>query len=207
DQIYDLPADQPIKERIAEIFGKDYRASLITFAEETSYLSVKGVLADPKLTKRSRGEQFLYINGRPFKHRYLVHMVLKIYETWIGENDYPFFALFIEVDPAEVDVNVHPAKEEVKFEDERSLIKLTRSVIKKTLNERFMVPEVPGNDTLAGSTDFKAAFSSDLSFQPKNKPSEGVSRFPSRINFETNSPRGQGDAWAESLYSSENPQG
>src|SRR5699024_5913481 len=145
DTIYNLPKNQPLKERIAEMFGKSYKASLIRFEEETSYLTVRGVLADPKLTKRSRGEQFLFINGRPFQHRWLTHVILKIYDTWTGEKEYPFYAIFLSLDPTQVDVNVHPAKEEVKFEDERSIIKLTKSVVRKALNEQFMVPEVPKN--------------------------------------------------------------
>ena len=198
DDIYDLPSDQPIKERIAQIFGKDYKASLISFSEETSYVNVRGILSDPKLTKRSRGEQFLFVNGRPFQHRYLIHTVLNVYETWIGERDYPFFALFIDVDPTEVDVNVHPAKEEVKFEDERSIIKLTKSVVKKALNERFMVPEVPDDDMVAGKGRLKNDFSSDFSFQTKSRSGKSTN-FPSRINFDSG-PRGGGEQWAKSLY-------
>ncbi len=200
DEIYDLPSEQPIKERAAEIFGKDYRASLIAFQEETSYVSVKGLLADPKLTKRSRGEQFLFINGRPFQHRYLIHTILNVYETWIGERDYPFFALFIETDPTEVDVNVHPAKEEVKFEDERSVIKLTRSVVKRTLNERFSVPEIPGEDTVMGAENIDHNFSSNFPFFNKSKTDAPV-KFPSRINFnESVTRRGEDQSWADSLY-------
>lgn len=199
DDIYDLPPDQPIKERIADIFGKDYKASLIKFSEETSYVNVRGVLSDPKLTKRSRGEQFLFVNGRPFQHRYLIHTVLNVYETWIGENDYPFFALFIQVDPTEVDVNVHPAKEEVKFEDERSIIKLTKSVVKKALNERFMVPEVPDDDSVAAQGRNRGSFSSDFNFT-KQSGSGKSTKLPSRINFKSSS-KPQGDQWAETLYS------
>jgi DNA mismatch repair protein MutL len=201
DDIYDFPADQPIKDRIAAMFGKNYKASLIQFSEETSYVNVGGILCDPKLTKRSRGEQFLFVNGRPFQHRYIIHSVLNIYETWIGERDYPFFALFIEVDPAEVDVNVHPAKEEVKFEDERSIIKLIKSVVKKTLNERFMVPEVPEDDMVAGQGRMKSDFSSDFSFNPSS--GSGSGNIPSRINFDKQ-PRGGGKQWAKSLYDEAN---
>lgn len=201
DDIYELPPEQPIKERIADIFGKDYKASLISFSEETSYMNVRGVLSDPKLTKRSRGEQFLFVNGRPFQHRYLIHTILNVYETWIGDNDYPFFALFIEVDPREVDVNVHPAKEEVKFEDERSIIKLVKSVVKKALNERFMVPEVPDDDMVAGKGRLKKNdFSSDFSFQTPSRSQSGkATNYPSRINFDS-MPKGGSGRFTQSLY-------
>lgn len=188
DTIYDLPAKQPLKERIAEMFGKSYKASLIEFEEETSYLSVRGILADPKLTKRSRGEQFLFVNGRPFQHRYLTHVILNIYDTWTGEKEYPFYAIFLSIDPSQVDVNVHPAKEEVKFEDERGIIKLTKSVVKKALNEQFLVPDVPGRGQQGSRS---GGFSSDFSFsggsQQQTRRKKKPVKFPSRINFDRSS--------------------
>jgi DNA mismatch repair protein MutL len=82
------------------------------------------MLADPKLAKKSRGEQFLFVNGRPFQHRYLSYVILSLFDSWTKKNEYPFYAIFLDMDPAQVDVNVHPAKMEVKFDDERSIIQL-----------------------------------------------------------------------------------
>lgn len=184
DIIYDLPKDQPLKKRIADMFGKSYRASLISFEEETSYLSIRGILADPKLTKRSRGEQFLFVNGRPIQHRYLTHIILNLYDRWTGDREYPFFAIFLSVDPSQIDVNVHPAKEEVKFEDERSILKLTKSVIKKALNEQFLVPEVSNkNSDFSGNSSSHESFSTDINFQAGNADKKPV-KFQSRINTE-----------------------
>jgi DNA mismatch repair protein MutL len=208
DVIYDLPKEQPLKERITDMFGKSYKASLIGFEEETSYLTVKGILADPKLTKRSRGEQFLFVNGRPIQHRYLTHIILNIYDTWTGERDYPFYAIFLEIDPKQVDVNVHPAKEEVKFEDERSVIKLTKSVVKKILNEHFMVPDVSEGEKRPGSSS--GSFSSNFHFGgPSNKGSQKSRpvKFPSRINFDrSKSRKGSGD-FSRQLYNFDEQEG
>lgn len=203
DTIYDLPKEQPMKERIAAMFGKSYKASLIEFEEETSYLAVRGILADPKLTKRSRGEQFLFVNGRPFQHRYLTHVILKIYDRWTGEKEYPFYAIFLNVDPTQVDVNVHPAKEEVKFEDERSVIKLTKSVVKKALNEQFFVPEVPQQEDRSSRANPSSGFSTDFNFggptQQRGRKKKPV-KFPSRINFDRSKPkRGNRDV-SQQLY-------
>ena len=213
DTIYELPADQPIKERVADMFGKSYRASLIEFSEETSYLTVRGLLIDPKLTKRSRGEQFLFVNNRPFQHRYLTHVVLSIYDRWTGENDYPFFAIFIDIDPLQVDVNVHPAKEEVKFEDERSIIKLTKSVVRKALNERFLVPDMDRSEGPGSRRGVDTDFSSDFNFEVKGRSGRnakdeddgegrGPVKFPSRINFDRSGSdaRGEGEEMARRLY-------
>ncbi|HET6528066.1 MAG TPA: DNA mismatch repair endonuclease MutL [Balneolaceae bacterium] len=201
DSIYDLPKDQPLKKRIADMFGKSYRASLIDFEEETSYLTIRGILADPKLTKRSRGEQFLFVNGRPIQHRYLTHIILNIYDAWTGERDYPFYAIFLSVDPAQVDVNVHPAKEEVKFEDERSVIKLTKSVIKKALNEQFLVPEISGEES-AFSRNSSSGFSTDIHFggRKNQSPKGGPVKFPSRINFDRSNSHNGGKDFSRQLY-------
>lgn len=206
DIIYDLPKEQPLKERIADMFGKSYRASLIEFEEETSYLTVRGILADPKLTKRSRGEQFLFVNGRPIQHRWLTHVILSIYDTWTGEKDYPFYAIFLSIDPAQVDVNVHPAKEEVKFEDEQSVIKLTKSVVKKTLNEQFLVPDVSRPESRQSHRSRGGNFSTDFNFgggQSGGGDKKKPVKFPSRINFDrSKSSKGDQDK-SQQLYSFE----
>ena len=197
DRIYLLPI-QTLEERITELFGKQYRASLIPFEEETSMIAIRGILADPKLAKKSRGEQFLFVNGRPFQHRYLTYVILSLFDAWTKQNEYPFYCIFLEIDPGMVDVNVHPAKMEVKFEDDRSVIQLTRSVVKKAINEYFVVPDIDGSRAAADRDDF------DLSFEnfrqqagPQGRSSDPV-HFPSRINR-----RGgflDGDEQAERLY-------
>ena len=207
DAIYDLPPEQPIKDRVAEMFGKGYKASLISFEEETSYVTIRGILSDPKLTKRSRGEQFLFVNDRPFQHRYITHVILSIYDTWLAEKEYPFFAIFIDIDPRQVDVNVHPAKEEVKFDDERSIIKLTKSVVKKALNEQFMVPDVSRSDKQQGGSNFGGGFSDDFNFGSKKRSrSGGPVKFPSRINYDRpDKEKGDGDSFAKQLYQHDVP--
>lgn len=183
DQVYHLPS-QSLEHRIAELFGKSYKASLIPFEEETSYVKIYGMLADPKLAKKSRGEQFLFVNGRPFQHRSMSYVILSLFDTWTKQNEYPFYAVFLDIDPAQVDVNVHPAKWEVKFDDERSIIQLTRSVIKKAINQYFAVPDV---ENVPGvNRDFDLTFD-QISSQPMHhKPGrEGQPpiEMPSRINF------------------------
>ncbi|MCH8567746.1 MAG: DNA mismatch repair endonuclease MutL [Balneolales bacterium] len=138
--IYKLPSGS-LADRITAIFGKPYRASLLPVEESTSVVTLKGYLIDPKLAKKNRGEQFLFVNGRPFMHRHLNYIIQNEYSVWTGKDMYPFYALFFEVDPSRLDVNVHPSKLEVKFDDERSISTFTRSIIKRALNERFQVPD------------------------------------------------------------------
>lgn len=206
DCLYKLPA-QSLEQRITELFGKRYRASLIPFNEETSYVKISGILADPKLAKKSRGEQFLFVNGRPFQHRYLSYVVLSLFDAWTKNNEYPFYAIFLEIDPAMVDVNVHPAKMEVKFEDDRSVVQLTRSVVKKAINEYFVVPDVDRDHSESGGERFDVSFdhfqnrdsqSTPFSSGGFNRESDNNFNFPSRINQRERIP--DGEKSADQLY-------
>jgi DNA mismatch repair protein MutL len=198
DEIYRLPPSGH-EQRVAEIFGKQYRSSLIKFEEDTSYVKIYGWLGDPKITKKSRGEQFIFVNGRPVQHRFLTHIILKIYDNWTGEREYPFYSLFLELDPEKVDVNVHPAKMEVKFDDERSIIQLTKSVVKKALNQYLMVPDVDSS-AQTGRSDFDTSFQNLSGFNKTDQA--GNMQIPSRINFDK---RGfDGDEIGHQLYSNEN---
>ncbi len=163
EAIYRLRA-QDRESRIAELFGKSYRASLIPVGESTSLVRIFGLLSDPKLAKRTRGEQFLFVNNRPFLHRHLSYIIQEIYKDWTQPGQYPFYALFFEVDPEMVDVNVHPSKQEIKFEDERTISTFTRSVVKKALNDHMRVPMWnPGDNTPRRDTrGFESGFSSEF---------------------------------------------
>lgn len=217
DLIYQMPR-QSLQERIAGLFGKRYRASLIPVQEETSYVHIRGFLADPKLTKKSRGEQFFFVNNRPFQHRLLAHIVLEQYSQWMNQGEYPFFALFFDVDPQEVDVNVHPAKSEVKFEDEQSIVRFTKSVVRKGLNQNYGVPSTSDNpdelEITKGerqgasawnlNTAFGGGFHKNRGGDSNSEESEPVS-LPSRINFEKNDDKNSGKfqgghKMAEKLY-------
>ncbi len=181
NMIYRLgPAERV--QRFVDLFGRTYRSNLIEFKEETSYVTIRGYLGDPNISKKSRGAQFIFVNNRPVQHKGLMRVVFSVYDRWLAENEYPFFALFLNLKPDEVDVNVHPAKKEIKFDDERSIIRLTRSVVKKALYQYLKVPGVDsvqdgGLDT--GESD-RAGFSLD-----RFRADKGASlKIPSRINFE-----------------------
>lgn len=213
ETIYNLPP-QSLSDRITQIFGSPYKASLIEFEEETSYLKIRGFASDPKLAKKSRGEQFLFVNGRPFQHRYLTHVLLSLYDAWTRNNEYPFYALFLEIDPAKVDVNVHPSKMEVKFEDERSVIQLARSVVNRALNNHFKVPGIPqDNDPYLSDEPASKGFDSGFSFKvPASRSfqrgagsgSQGGFHLPSRIN--SSGAKKGGDELGRMLYSPESAQ-
>jgi DNA mismatch repair protein MutL len=152
EPVYQLPAVESYVDRAVALFGSSFRASLIPVQEDAGLLRVRGVISDPKLTKKTRGEQFFFVNRRPIQHKILMYHVLKVYEPWTQGREFPFFALFLEMDPEDVDVNVHPAKLEVKFSDERSVQRLVASVVRKTLNQALGVPNMNPGDWQDGQS-------------------------------------------------------
>jgi DNA mismatch repair protein MutL len=129
----DVSFEQALAQRASALFGDVDPVRLVPVEETTSYLSVRGLVGRPDAAKRSRGGQFVFVNERPIKNRSLEHAVTAAYGELLPEGRYPFFTLFLTVDPRHVDVNVHPAKTEVKFDDERGVYGFLKAVVKKGL--------------------------------------------------------------------------
>ncbi len=139
--IYDfLPAN--LDERIEKIFKKDIFDSLVEVNENTEFLSVNGFVAKPTYLRKSKGEQYLFINSRYVSSKVINHAVYSAYENILDKGEYPFFVLFLDLDPAEIDINVHPSKLEVKFEDEKGIYTFVKAVIKKSLGRYDLVPNI-----------------------------------------------------------------
>ncbi len=135
------PAER-LRRRIGALFGPEYALQSIPVEEITSYLSVRGFLGRPELHRKSRGEQFFFVNRRYVRHRYLEHAVSGSYEHLIPEGAHPFFVLFLELDPRHVDVNVHPTKAEVKFDDERGIYGVLRAIVRRALGMANLIPQL-----------------------------------------------------------------
>ncbi len=131
-----------VRGRLDEVFGDRFTDSLVAFEEEYDRLKISGFLGKPEYTKRTRGEQFLFLNRRYVLSKAVNHAAFSAYENLIDKGDFPFFAIFIEMPPDEVDVNVHPSKMEVKFRDERSIYGAIRSATRSALVKSDLVPEM-----------------------------------------------------------------
>ncbi|HET6567003.1 MAG TPA: DNA mismatch repair endonuclease MutL [Rhodothermales bacterium] len=129
-----------LRHRIWELWGKSLADNLVEAEEITTYVSARGLISKPTFHRKSRGEQFIFINGRYVHSRYLDHAVVSGYEPTLPDDTFPFFVLFLEVDPRHVDVNVHPTKAEVKFDDERGVYGFLRAVVKKALGSADLSP-------------------------------------------------------------------
>ncbi len=135
-------AQQALRQRIGELLGKEHAENVVPVGETTSYLSATGFISRPEFNRRSRGEQFLFVNGRYVKNRSLDQAVLHAYEGLLPSGAYPFYALFLWLDPRHIDVNVHPTKAEIKFDDERGVYGFVKAVVRKALGTADLVPQL-----------------------------------------------------------------
>ena len=140
-EIYNLPAGK-LSRRIVDLFGKGYREQLASCEEETSFVSVRGYVGKPEYAKKTRGEQFFFANNRFIKNSYLNHAVMSSFEGLIPEGSHPFYVLFIEIDPIHIDINVHPTKTEIKFDDERTVYAIVQAAVRKAMSQHNLMPSL-----------------------------------------------------------------
>ena len=117
-------------------------SQLVAVSEKTDYLDISGYIGKPSVAKKTRGEQYLFVNRRFVRNPYLNHAIVSAYEEVIPQGSFPFFVLFIELDPAQVDVNVHPTKQEIKFVDEKIVYAFIRSAIRHALAQFSIAPSM-----------------------------------------------------------------
>ena len=140
-EVYNLPAGK-LSRRIVDIFGKTYREQLASCEEETPFVNISGYLGKPESAKKGRGEQFFFVNKRFIKHNYLHHAVLSAFESTIPEGSSPFYVLFIEINPSHIDINIHPTKTEIKFDDERAVYAIIRSAVRRAIGVYNLTPTI-----------------------------------------------------------------
>ncbi|HRH34794.1 MAG TPA: DNA mismatch repair endonuclease MutL, partial [Catalimonadaceae bacterium] len=131
-----------LAQRIAALFGESYREKILAVQEEVDFLKVWGYISKPELAKKSRGEQYFFANQRFIKNGYLHHAVMTAFEGMLPAATFPFYALFLELDPDKIDINVHPTKTEIKFENERLVYSVIQAAVRKALQQNLMVPRL-----------------------------------------------------------------
>ena len=140
-EVYNLPAGS-LRNRIIGVFGKKVNEFLVPVEEETNYVNVSGYIGKPKLGKKTRGEQFLFVNRRYIRSSYLQHAVKSAYEDILPADQFPFYVLFLEIHTDKIDVNVHPTKQEIKFEDERIIYNYLRVACRHALGKYSITPSL-----------------------------------------------------------------
>lgn len=138
-EIFNLPKSNQ-RQRIVNVFGSKANQKLVPVEEDTQVVKISGFINKPEFSKKSRGEQFFFVNNRFIKSPYLHHAVVAAFEGIIKPDTYPGYFLYLEVDPASIDINIHPTKTEVKFDDEHTLYAILKSTIKHSLGQFNVVP-------------------------------------------------------------------
>jgi len=131
-----------LKQRIVQLFGNGHAAKLVPVGEHTDYLDIKGFVGKPEAVRKSRGEQFFFVNGRFIRSAYLNHAVMSGFQGLIPEQTFPLYVLFIDLDPAQIDINVHPTKQEIKFEDEKIVYAFVQSAVRHALAQFSVTPSL-----------------------------------------------------------------
>ncbi len=129
-----------LKQRIVQILGNSYNAKLVSVQEHTDYLNIMGFVGKPETAKKTRGDQYIFVNNRFIKSSYLNHAIMNAFSELIPKDSFPMYALFIDLNPAQVDINVHPTKQEIKFEDEKIVYAFVQSAVKHALAQFSITP-------------------------------------------------------------------
>ena len=142
--VFNLPASN-MRQRIVNIFGTKTNEKLVPVSEETEIVSVEGFVVKPEFAKKGRGEQFFFVNNRFIKSPYLHHAIISAFEGLIKEGGQPGYFLFLEVDTKSIDINIHPTKTEIKFDDEHAIYAMLRASVKHSLGQFSIVPVLDFN--------------------------------------------------------------
>ncbi|TFF38443.1 DNA mismatch repair endonuclease MutL [Mucilaginibacter psychrotolerans] len=138
-EVYHLPAAS-LKQRIIHLLGNNYNQRLVPVEEDTTIIRLNGYVGKPEFARKTRGEQFFFVNNRFIKDAYLNHAVLTAFEELLPEDAYPLYVLFIDIDPSKIDINVHPTKTEIKYQDEKAIYAIIRSAVKRSLGKYNITP-------------------------------------------------------------------
>jgi len=152
--IYDLPSENQRK-RIVNIFGKNINQSLVPVQTDTTIIRVSGYIGQPRFARKTMGEQFFFVNGRFMRHPYFHKAVMRAYEKILPPETIPAYFLYFEVEPGTIDINIHPTKTEVKFEDERSAWHIIHACIREALGKFNVMPSIEFDQ--AGAIDIPVA--------------------------------------------------
>ncbi len=129
-----------LKQRIVQILGNSYNAKLVSVQEQTDYMNIFGFVGKPETAKKTRGDQYFFVNNRFIKSAYLNHAVMNAFDEMIAKDSFPMYTLFIDLNPEHLDINVHPTKQEIKFEDEKIVYAFVQSAVKHALAQFSITP-------------------------------------------------------------------
>ncbi|MAW21569.1 MAG: DNA mismatch repair protein MutL [Flavobacteriales bacterium] len=166
-EVFHLPKSN-FRQRIVNIIGGKKNESLVPVKEETTLVEVSGFVGKPESAKRTRGEQYFFVNGRYIKSHYLHHAVNKAFEELIPNNYFPSYFINLVIDPQLIDINIHPTKTEIKFEDEKAIYAIIRASVKRSLGAYNIAPSIDFAQELSFNIDYTKNTTNNLK-QPEIK--------------------------------------
>lgn len=149
-ELFHLPVAN-LRQRIVGVFGGNTNKKLVPVNEETDILRLNGFVGKPEFAKKTRGEQFFFVNNRFIKSGYLHHAIMSAYEEVLQKDTFPFYVIFIDIQPALIDINVHPTKQEIKFEDERLVYNYLKVSVRHALGQYSVMPSIDFNQEISFS--------------------------------------------------------
>jgi len=190
-EVYHLPASQ-LKQRIVHLFGNNYNQRLVPVEEDTTIINLRGFVGKPEFARRTRGEQFFFVNNRFIRDNYLNHAVMTAFEELLPDDTYPFYVLFIDIDPSKIDINVHPTKTEIKYQDERAIYAIIRSAVKRSLGRYNITPSLDFDqensiEHLITAKPLEEITPPGITFNPNFNPFDTVAKPAQRENSYQNS--------------------
>ncbi|MBL4710518.1 MAG: DNA mismatch repair endonuclease MutL [Flavobacteriales bacterium] len=141
NEVYQLPRGN-FRQRILSIYGNKYDQRLVPVEETTDIVSISGFVGKPEFAKRTRGEQYFFVNNRFIKSGYLNHAIQTAYEELLPKDQFPSYFIRMEIDPAKIDINIHPTKTEIKFEEERAIYAIIRTSVRQALGKYNIAPSL-----------------------------------------------------------------
>lgn len=206
--VYDLPVAN-FRKRIVNMFGNSMKESLVPINNETSIAKIMGFIGQPKFARRTFGEQFFFVNGRYMKHPFFHRGIMQAYERILPKEMIPAYFIAFEVDPATIDINIHPTKTEIKFENERALWQLVHAAVREGLGKFNVIPSIDFDQS--GNVDIPVSLNSTEGLsQPKIEVDYNFNPFEekkisiSSPGFSSNQEKSKVENW-EKLYGDPNP--
>jgi DNA mismatch repair protein MutL len=131
-----------LRQRIVHVMGTRYNEKLVPVDESTDIVSVSGFIGKPEVSKKTRGEQFFFVNNRFIRSAYLHHAVMAAFDNLLPSGNFPLYILYLTIDPEQIDINIHPTKTEIKFQDERAIYAILHAAIKRALGKFNIAPSL-----------------------------------------------------------------
>jgi DNA mismatch repair protein MutL len=199
-----------LKQRIVQLFGDNYAEKIVPVEEQSYALKVYGFVGKPEFSKKTRGEQYVFVNNRFIKSPYLNHAVTNAFDQMLPRENFPFYVLFLDIDPAKIDVNVHPAKHEIKFDDEKLVYTFVNLGVKHALGAYSVSPTLDFNQethlNTAGTFDQQPR--TWLEITQHTLQQKEAKKFAPPSNFEPLTKREENNAnnWQKAFQTTDNRQ-